>query len=107
MFKKSSQFFIHFMVLSFSLFRYNVVRGNICCSPLIYFGEGGHMARQEIDNEQGTDLIITNDKYISVGENGSDIVIKNGGKMIWFDGEDAWDRFVNAIDTSKASLFTG
>jgi hypothetical protein len=65
------------------------------------------MARQEIDNEQGTDLIITNDKYISVGENGSDIVIKNGGKMIWFDGEDAWDRFVNAIDTSKASLFTG
>ncbi|MDO5155244.1 MAG: hypothetical protein Q4D51_04700 [Eubacteriales bacterium] len=65
------------------------------------------MARQEIDNQKGTDLIITNDKYISIGEHGADIVIKSGGKMIWFDGEDAWDRFVEAIDTNKASLSTG
>ncbi len=65
------------------------------------------MARQEISNQKGTDLIITNEKYISVGENGADIVIKNGSKMIWFDGEDAWDRLVAAIDTNKASLSTG
>lgn len=65
------------------------------------------MARQEIDNQNGTDLIISNEKYFSIGENGADIVIKNGDKMIWFDGEDAWDRFVNSIDTDKASLSTG
>lgn len=65
------------------------------------------MARQEIANQNGTDLIITNEKYISVGANGADIVIKNGSKMIWFDGEDAWDRFIEAIDTNKASLSTG
>lgn len=65
------------------------------------------MARKEIPNNDGTDLIITNDKYISVGKDGADIVIKNGGKMIWFDGEDAWDRFVAAIDISKANLSSG
>ena len=65
------------------------------------------MASQEIDNQNGTDLIIASDKYISLGENGADIVIKNGSKMIWIDGEDAWERFVAAIDTSKASLSTG
>lgn len=74
---------------------------------MTYLEEGEHMARQEINNQNGTDLIITNDKYISIGENGSDIVIKNGDQMIWFDGEDAWDSFVAAIDTSKASLSTG
>lgn len=65
------------------------------------------MARQEIDNQNGTDLILAPDKYISLGENGSDIVIKSGDKMIWFDGEDAWDCFIKAIDTTKASLSTG
>ncbi|MDD6070452.1 MAG: hypothetical protein PUC12_06500 [Clostridiales bacterium] len=65
------------------------------------------MARQEINNQNGTDLIISNDQYISIGAKGADIVIKNGDKMIWFDGEDAWDRFIEAIDTTKASLSTG
>lgn len=65
------------------------------------------MARQEINNQNGTDLIISDDKYISIGANGSDIVIKNGEKMIWFDGEDAWNSFIEAIDTTKASLSTG
>lgn len=65
------------------------------------------MARQEINNQNGTDLIITNDKYISIGAKGADIVIKNGDKMIWFDGEDAWEHFIEAIDTTKASLSTG
>ena len=65
------------------------------------------MARQEINNQNGTYLIISDDKYISIGANGSDIVIKNGEKMIWFDGEDAWISFIEAIDTTKASLSTG
>lgn len=65
------------------------------------------MARQVIYNKEGTDLIISSDKYISVGPNGSDIVIKNGSKMIWFDGEDAWDHLIAAIDTNKASLSSG
>ena len=62
------------------------------------------MARQEINNNDGTDLIISSDKYISVGHDGANIVIKNGSKMIWFDGEDAWDRLFDAIDKEKASL---
>lgn len=65
------------------------------------------MARQEIDNQNGTDLIISEERYLSIGKDGADIVIKNGDKMIWFDGENAWDCFVNAIDTSKADLFSG
>lgn len=65
------------------------------------------MARQEISNDNGTDLVINEDKYISIGKDGADIVIKNGSKMIWFDGEDAWENFINAIDTGKASLSTG
>lgn len=65
------------------------------------------MARQEIENNDGTDLIISPERYFSVGSNGANIVIKNGDKMIWFDGDDAFDRFVDAIDTSKASLSSG
>ena len=65
------------------------------------------MARQEIDNNDGTDLIISENKYISIGKNGANIVIKNGNKMIWFDGEDGFDHLVDAIDTNKASLSSG
>ncbi len=65
------------------------------------------MARQEINNNDGTDLIISDNQYISVGANGANIVIKNGDKMIWFDGDDGFDRLVAAIDTEKASLSTG
>ena len=50
--------------------------------------------------------MISENKYISLGQNGSDIVIKNGDKMIWFDGEDAFDQLINAIDVTKASLST-
>lgn len=64
------------------------------------------MSRQEIDNKQGTDLIISEDKYISIGTNGADIVIKNGDQMIWFDGEDGWQHFIDSIDKKKASLST-
>ncbi len=65
------------------------------------------MARQEIDNNDGTDLIISEDKYISIGKDGANIVIKNGDKMIWFDGDDGFNQLVEAIDTNKASLSTG
>ncbi len=64
------------------------------------------MARQRIDVQEGADLIIAPDKYISIGNEGSDIVIKNGNQMIWFDGKDGWNDFIAAIDTSKASLST-
>ena len=74
---------------------------------IIRLRRGDYMARQEIDNNEGTDLIIDDNRYISLGKNGADIVIKNGDKMIWFDGEDAFERFVDAIDIAKASLSTG
>lgn len=64
------------------------------------------MSRQEINNNTGTDLIISGDKYISIGANGSDIVLKNGEHMIWFDGDGAWNQLFNAIDKTKASLST-
>ncbi|MBE5940913.1 MAG: hypothetical protein E7264_00090 [Lachnospiraceae bacterium] len=64
------------------------------------------MSRQEIKNATGTDLIISPDKYISLGEGGSNIVLKNGEHMIWFDGDDAWNQLFNAIDKAKASLST-
>ena len=64
------------------------------------------MSRQEINNNDGTDLIVSEDKYISMGAGGSNIVIKNGEHMIWFDGEDAWNQLFNAIDKAKASLST-
>ncbi|MGN0437116.1 MAG: hypothetical protein ACI4F4_01225 [Lachnospiraceae bacterium] len=65
------------------------------------------MTRQEIENNDGTDLIIGENKYISIGKDGANIVIKNGDKMIWFDGEDGFDQLVAAIDITKASLSTG
>lgn len=68
--------------------------------------EGEYMSRQEINNDTGTDLIISSDKYISIGHNGSNIVLKNGEHMIWFDGDDAWNQLFNAIDKAKASLST-
>ncbi len=64
------------------------------------------MSRQEIQNNTGTDLIISGDKYISIGANGSNIVLKNGKHMIWFDGDNAWEQLFQAIDKAKASLST-
>lgn len=64
------------------------------------------MSRQEIQNSNGTDLIISGDKYISIGANGSNIVLKNGEHMIWFDGDNAWEQLFQAIDKAKASLST-
>ncbi len=64
------------------------------------------MCRQEIRNIDGTDLLISQDKYISVGQNGGNIVLKNGERMIWFDGDNAWEQLFNAIDLAKASLST-
>lgn len=68
--------------------------------------EGEYMCRQEIRNLDGTDLMISSDKYISVGQNGGNIVLKNGDRMIWFDGDNAWEQLFNAIDRAKASLST-
>lgn len=64
------------------------------------------MSRQEVNNNTGTDLIIASNKYISIGKDGSNIVLKNGDNMIWFDGDDAWNQLFNAIDKTKASLST-
>jgi len=73
---------------------------------IMHVKDGEYMSRQEINNNTGTDLIIASDKYISIGQDGSNIVLKNGDHMIWFDGDDAWNQLFNAIDKTKASLST-
>ncbi|MBQ9983640.1 MAG: hypothetical protein IJP29_03540 [Lachnospiraceae bacterium] len=64
------------------------------------------MSKQIVHNNEGTDLIISDNQYISVGKDGSNIVLKNGDHMIWFDGDNAWEQLFNAIDKTKASLST-
>lgn len=64
------------------------------------------MSKQIVHNNDGTDLILSDSQYISIGKDGSNIVLKNGDHMIWFDGDNAWEQLFNAIDKTKASLST-
>lgn len=54
---------------------------------------------KEIKNGKGTDLIIGEREYISIGRKGEDVVI---GNKNWHIAFDSFDDFVNAIDVSKA-----
>lgn len=57
-----------------------------------------------INNGYGTELTIktgTDDSaYISIGKDGTDIMLRGDGKVIAFDN---WSDLINAIDVSKAT----
>lgn len=57
---------------------------------------------KEVKNGKGTNLTISEGRYITVGTNGRDIMLRGDGKVLGFD---SWDELINAIDTSKASYF--
>lgn len=52
-----------------------------------------------INNGKGTNLTIGPGAYISLGEDGTDIMIRGNKKVIAFD---TWEDFVNAIDEKQA-----
>lgn len=54
---------------------------------------------KEIKNGNGTNLTISEEKYISIGRYGKDITIRGNGKVIYFT---TWNDFISAIDVSKA-----
>lgn len=57
---------------------------------------------KNVKNGLGTDLIISDDKYISVGKDGADVTIRGNGIVAAFD---TWEEFVNSIELSKATYF--
>lgn len=61
---------------------------------------------KSINNGHGTELTIksnVNDSaYISIGPNGTDIMLRGKGKVIAFDN---WSNLIDAIDISKASYY--
>ena len=50
-------------------------------------------------NGIGTDLMIGEDRYISVGSDGTDITIRGNGKVLAFDD---WTAFINPVSEDKA-----
>lgn len=52
-----------------------------------------------VKNGIGTDLMIGEDRYISVGSDGTDITIRGNGKVLAFDD---WTGLMNAISEDKA-----
>lgn len=54
---------------------------------------------KEIKNGNGTNLTISEGRYITIGKDGKDVTIRGNDKVIYFT---TWDDLVNAIDVSKA-----
>lgn len=54
---------------------------------------------RELKNGRGTDLTISEGRYLSVGKNGNDVTIRGNGRVIAFD---KWDDLVDAIDITKS-----
>lgn len=54
---------------------------------------------KSIKNSKGTEVWIGKRKYLSIGKNGTDIMIRGNGIVVAFDD---WDSFINAIDCKKA-----
>ena len=52
-----------------------------------------------VKNGRGTDLMIGEGKYVSVGAGGTDITIRGDGKILAFDD---WIGLMDAIDEDKA-----
>lgn len=57
---------------------------------------------KNVKNGLGTDLIISESKYISIGKDGTDVTIRGDGIVVAFD---TWEQFLHSIDSSKASYF--
>ncbi len=54
---------------------------------------------KSIRNSKGTEVWIRKGRYLSIGKNGTDIMIRGNGIVVAFDD---WDSFINAIDYTKA-----
>lgn len=54
---------------------------------------------KSVKNGRGTELMIAEGRYISVGVCGTDITIRGDGKVLAFDD---WTGLMNAIDEDKA-----
>ena len=52
-----------------------------------------------VKNGRGTDLLIGEGKYISVGAGGADVTIRGDGKVLAFDD---WNGLMDAINEDKA-----
>ena len=52
-----------------------------------------------VKNGRGTDLIIGEGKYVSVGAGGTDITIKGDGKVLAFDD---WNGLIDTINEDEA-----
>lgn len=56
----------------------------------------------EVKNGKGTNLIIGQGKYISVGPEGTDVTIRGNGKVVAFD---KWEDLIESIDIGKTAYF--
>lgn len=54
---------------------------------------------KEIKNGRGTNLIIADGSYISVGPNGNDVTVRGAGKVMAFN---TWEKFISSINKDKA-----
>lgn len=54
---------------------------------------------KNIRNSKGTEVWIGKGRYLSIGKNGTDIMIRGNGIVVAFDD---WDSFINSIDCKKA-----
>ena len=57
---------------------------------------------KNVSNSNGTELTIDAGKYLSVGKNGTDIMIRGNGIVLAFND---WNSFINAIDYRKATYY--
>lgn len=57
---------------------------------------------KSIRNGKGTELWIGKETYLSVGKNGTDVMIRGNGIVVAFDD---WNNFINAIDCKKAVYY--
>lgn len=53
---------------------------------------------KEISNNSGTNLTIGPGAYLSVGKDGTDIMVRGNGKVFAFD---TWQDLIDSIDETK------
>lgn len=55
-----------------------------------------------VKNGRGTELVIDDQRYISVGMGGTDVTIRGDGMVLSFD---RWDDFISAVNVEKAAYY--
>lgn len=62
-------------------------------------GAGMSSHYKEVKNGNGTELIISEEEYISAGRKGEDVMIRGNGKVMAFKD---WSSLIDAMDSGKA-----